>query len=486
MGGTAGALSELGPYLVGGLIALLAGLATVHVLLHKRDVGSSVAWVGLIWLSPVVGAVLYSLIGINRIQRRASAMRAETGWQRGAPRAPAAGEEELAAVLPAASAHLAQLARLGDLASTRPIVGGNRITPLEGGDEAFPQMLHAIEEARVSVTLATYIFDLDDAGRRFVEALAAARARGVEIRVLIDDVGARYSLPTVISVLRRREVRVARFMPALLHWRMPYFNLRSHRKIMVVDGELGFTGGMNIRVGAWRGLEPRHPMRDLHFRVEGPVVAQLQEVFAEDWAFSTRERLSGPSWFGTPAARGEVLARGVSDGPDVDFDRLRTLLLGALAAARHRVQVITPYFIPDPVLSSALTLCAMRGVQVELLLPQRGNLVLVEWASRPYWTELLAKGCRIFLTPPPFDHSKLMVVDGAWVLLGSANWDPRSLALNFEFNLECYGEGLARTMGAWMDRRKESSREVTLGEMLQRPLAARLRDGIARLASPYL
>jgi cardiolipin synthase A/B len=486
MDGAGAELIRLGPYLVGALAAVLAGLATVHVLLNKRDVGSSVAWVGLIWLSPVVGAVLYSLIGINRIQRRASALRATSGWHRAAPFTAAAGKEELAAVLRPDAGHLLHLAGLADQATTRRLVGGNRITPLEGGDEAYPAMLSAIEGARHSVTLATYIFDVDRAGRRFVEALADAAARGVEIRVLIDDVGARYSLPTALAVLRRRGLRVARFMPALLHWRMPYFNLRNHRKVMVVDGVLGFTGGMNIREGGWLALEPGHPLRDLHFRVEGPVVAQLQEVFAEDWAFSTREKLSGAPWFGAMEARGHTLARGVSDGPDVDFDRLRTLILGALAAARERVQVITPYFIPDPVLSSGLALCALRGVQVELLLPEKGNLALVEWASRPYWPELLAKGCRIYLSPPPFDHSKLMVVDGAWVLLGSANWDPRSLALNFEFNLECYDADFGREMGGWLDRRREASREVTLEEMMRRPLLPRLRDGIARLASPYL
>jgi cardiolipin synthase A/B len=243
---------------------------------------------------------------------------------------------------------------------------------------------------------------------------------------------------------------------------------------------------MNIREGGWKSLDPPHPLRDLHFRVEGPVVAQLQEVFAEDWAFTTREQLSGSPWFHEMEAAGPVVARGVSDGPDVDFDRLRTLILGALAAARSRVQVITPYFIPDPVLVSALNLCALRGVEVELLLPERGNLILVEWASRSYWPELLASGCRILLTPAPFDHSKLMVVDGAWTLLGSANWDPRSLALNFEFNLECYDAELGEEMSAWLDRRRGESREVELEELLRRPLAARLRDGIARLASPYL
>src|SRR5262249_41997690 len=159
-------------------------------------------------------------------------------------------------------------------------------------------------------------------------------------------------------------------------------NLRIHRKIVVVDGEVGFTGGINIRIGHCLQRHPRSPVQDLHFRVQGPVVGQLQEAFADDWMFTTGEALRGELWFPQLRKTGPVLARAVTDGPDEDFEKLRWTLLGALAIARHSVQIITPYFLPDPAVVSALNLAAMRGVQVEILLPSRSNLPFVHWASR--------------------------------------------------------------------------------------------------------
>lgn len=256
---------------------------------------------------------------------------------------------------------------------------------------------------------------------------------------------------------------------------------------MVVDGRVGFTGGMNVREGCLLKLGPQHPVRDLHFRVEGPVVAHLQEVLAEDWAFTTGEVLQGERWFPRLVPAGECLARGILDGPDENFERLRTTLLGAITAASSSVIVVTPYFLPDAVLVNTLNVAAMRGVEVDILLPAENNLRVVQWASTAQLWQVLERGCRVWLTPPPFDHTKLMVVDGAWVLLGSSNWDPRSLRLNFEFDVECYDRRLAGLLQQWLrDERLRHARPVTLAEVDGRSLLVRLRDGVARLLSPYL
>jgi cardiolipin synthase A/B len=479
-------MQQLWPYIAGVVVAGFAVAASLHAIMTKRHVGTAVAWVGLIWLSPLIGAVLYLFLGINRIHRRASALRSSMPFYRQTARLPSTSTEDLIAHLGPRFEHISAIAHLAERITVRPLLVGNRIDPLRDGDEAYPAMLEAIARAEESVTLATYIFDNDRAGRAFRDALAAAVQRGVEVRVLIDAVGARYSFPSMVGVLRRAGIRVARFMPAALHWRMPYFNLRNHRKIMVVDGRLGFTGGMNIREGHWLSLDPAHPTRDLHFRIEGPVVAELQEVFAEDWTFTTGEPLSGPRWFPALEPAGNTIARGVTDGPDIDFETLPSILIGALGAARGSVRIMTPYFIPDPALIIALNLAALRGVSVHILLPEKSNLVLVQWASVAHWAQVLAKGCRIFLAPPPFDHSKLMVVDGVWTLLGSANWDPRSLMLNFEFNVACYDTAFGERMDGWLQQRIGESREVTLADVQRRPVAVRLRDGLARLFSPYL
>jgi cardiolipin synthase len=344
-------------------------------------------------------------------------------------------------------------------------------------------MLEAIDAARTSISLCSYIFDNDAAGRRFVEALGRAVERGVQVRVLIDALGARYGWPPITGRLRRAGVRVARFLPTLLPALMPFMNLRNHRKLLVVDGRVGFTGGMNIREHFLPGHGDAH---DLHFRVEGPVVGQLQETFAEDWAFTTKERLRGEAWFPPLEPAGPVFARGIPDGPDEDFETLRLTLLGALACARTSVRIITPYFLPDSALVTALNVAALRGVRVDVVLPERLNLPVVQWAATAQLWQVMRPQCRVFLTAPPFDHTKLMVVDGAWCLVGSANWDPRSLRLNFEFDVECYDPELAARLDVLIDERLARARRITLEEVNGRSLPIRLRDGVARLLSPYL
>jgi cardiolipin synthase len=227
-------------------------------------------------------------------------------------------------------------------------------------------------------------------------------------------------------------------------------------------------------------------VQDLHFRLEGPVVTQLQEAYANDWAFTTGETLDGESWFPTLKESGQIIARAIPDGPDLDYDKLRWTLLTALAEAQTSVQILTPYFLPDQALITALNLAALRGVRVDVILPAKNNLPFVHWASRALWWQVLERGCHIWLTPPPFDHSKLMIVDGHWVLLGSANWDARSLRLNFELNVECYGRDFAREMEKVIAKKISAAREVTLSEVDGRSMPEKLRDATARLFSPYL
>jgi len=258
-------------------------------------------------------------------------------------------------------------------------------------------------------------------------------------------------------------------------------NLRDHRKILVVDGTLGFTGGMNIDQHYWS-----EGYRDMHFRLRGPVVAHLAEVFADDWQFATGEALRGAPWFAPLHAEGSVLARGIEAGPDEALERLRWTILGALSTARHAVRVCTPYFVPDGALISALGAAALRGVEIDILLPERSNLPHVHWAAFGQLWQVLERGCRVWTRPGAFDHTKLMVVDGTWTLLGSANWDARSLRLNFELNVECYCSELGGRLEQLVRARIAESRPVTLAQVNARPLPVKLRDGVARLFAPYL
>jgi cardiolipin synthase len=262
--------------------------------------------------------------------------------------------------------------------------------------------------------------------------------------------------------------------------------LRNHRKTLVIDGRIGFIGGINLRAAHDLSVPSRYPVQDLHFRIDGPVVAQLQTVFVDDWSFCTGETLKGNHWFPKLKSPGRVLARGISSGPDDNNDKLRMTYLGALSCARTSVRIVTPYFLPDIGLISALNVTAMRGVQVDIILPEQNNLRFVQWASTAMLWQMLEHGCRIWLTPPPFDHTKLLLVDGVWTLLGSANWDPRSLRLNFEFDVECYDRELAASLENFVKSKLQKARPVTLADVNRRSLAVRLRDGIALLFTPYL
>lgn len=474
-------------WLVGAVTVVLSVLAAGHAVLYKRDSRAAIAWVGFVWLVPILGPILYFLFAINRVRRRASLLRSSFERYRAQPSQPECSPENLQDHLPKHTGHLQMLARVvGKVVERASLLPGNRIEPLVNGDEAYPAMLEAIRQARTSVSLLTYIFDRDEVGMAFAKALGEATRRGVEVRVLIDAAGTRYSWPPILHALRHEGVRYARFLPLYRLGRVLAMNLRTHRKILVCDGKLGFTGGLNIRVGHCLKANPRSPVQDLHFQVRGPVVMQMQEAFADDWLFSTRESLRGEKWFPAVEAAGDVFARGVRDGPDEDFEKLRWTLLGALSIARYSVQIVTPYFLPDRAIIAALNVAAMRGVKVDILLPSRSNLPFVHWASRAMWWQVLEHGCRLWLSPPPFDHSKILLVDGCWALIGSANWDSRSLRLNFEFNLECYDAQLAQRLEKIIEGKRAHAHEVTLAEVDGRALHVRLCDGIARLASPYL
>jgi cardiolipin synthase len=475
------------PVEIGVLIDIVVALAASgHVVLNKRDVRGAAAWLGLVWLLPFAGAFIYIVLGINRLNRRA---RLRLEEQASPPESSEANSwlcTDRQAQLGADAERLIEHARVVDELTHHPLVVGNRIEPLFDGDEAYPAMLEAIRGAQSSVSLVSYIFEARGVGQQFVDALAEAVERGCEVRVLVDDVGARYGRPRIHRALRRHKVPVALFLPVMVPRSFAHINLRNHCKVMVVDGRVGFTGGMNIRPDCVLADEPRYPTRDAHFRVEGPIVAQLQAVFARDWRFTTGEDLEGGRWFPPLDRAGDVAARGITDGPDEDMDRMPWLFLSALAMARRSIRIVTPYFLPSDTLVHAMHLAARRGVEVDVILPEQVNLPVVGSAMRAQYLQVLRHGVRIWLTPPPFDHSKLFVVDGAWSSIGSSNWDPRSLRLNFEFNLECYDDTLAAQLEARISHLKASARPVQRDELEGRALLARLRDGTARLFQPYL
>ncbi len=465
------------------LEVVVAGGALLHVILRKNDPRAAAYWVALIALVPVLGAVLYLLLGINIIRRSGRRYReAMSPEERGLP-------GYVSHLLPEWETEVQAMPGLVkslDTLSRMSLVGGNTVEILRDGTEALPAMLEAIEAARQSVSLLSYIFEIKGIGMRFAEALERAVKRGVEVRVMIDDAGTRYAWPPVTGELSRRGVTVRRFMPNRFIGRLLTMNLRNHRKLMVVDGRVGFTGGINIRQGNMLRERPAHPVQDLHFRVRGPVVRQMQQMFGEDWQFCTGEVLKGERWYPELDMPGDVSAIGLPGGPDDDTQPIAFAIATALHEAKREVRVITPYFLPTEPIFSALISCVLRGVKVRIIVPSQNNIPLVKWASRTSYVPLLKRGCHIFESAPPFDHSKALIIDGAFSLIGSTNWDPRSLQLNFEFNLACFDDVLARKLTAEFDRKLARSSEVTLETLAAQSPAERLRNGIARLFIPLL
>ena len=453
----------------------LAACVTGHVLLTKRNVGSSIAWIGLAWLSPMVGSILYVLLGINRVRARAIFLK-EKRPKRGALR------PSFSTTL--TDDHLSPLELTVGRITGRRAEEGNNVAPLHNGDEAYPKMIAAIEAARTSIALSTYIFRLDQVGRAFADALTRAHRRGVEVRVIVDGIGGGYIVSPAYRLLRRNGVPVARFLHSPLPWRMPFLNLRTHKKLLSVDGRMAFTGGLNIG-DENRVLEnPPSPVRDTHFLFEGPVVAQLNDVFAEDWLFVSGEQLTGEAWFPAIDDAGTAIARAIASGPDQDIEKIESVILQAIACARQSIKVVTPYFLSDDRLVTSLALASMRGIEVDLIVPEKNNYLIMGWATRAQIGLLVEAGCRVWSNPPPFDHSKIMTVDGIWGLIGSANWDMRSFRLNFELDVEIYHSDLVQRIDGSLAAKQ--GRRLTLAELRSRPLPLRLRDSAARLLLPYL
>ena len=227
-------------------------------------------------------------------------------------------------------------------------------------------------------------------------------------------------------------------------------------------------------------------MDDIHFGIEGPAARSLMDAFAQDWCFTTGEMLDADIWWPDISERGPVRARGLSSGPDADLYKIEMLLGAALTLARKRIRIVTPYFLPDQRLQFAIAQAALRGVQVDLVIPGRGDHRIMDWAMRAHLRFFRNTPVNIYFSPPPFDHSKLATMDGEWSLIGSSNWDARSFRLNFEYDLECYDAELTERIDAIIDAKIARARKVTPGELRAEPVPVRLRDAAARLMMPYL
>ena len=462
------------------LVEVLVTVGTLLAVMHlKREPMSAIAWSLTVLLLPLFGAFLFLVFGNQTIHRRllrkkqqSRAYKTFTGRADGA----SAGVPQRWDVL----------ARLGHHGDGFPVTGGNAVALYHECAPAFDAMIQAIERAEHHVHTQFFICRADDAGHRFIEALRGCARRGVEVRFLLDSVGS-YNFPSrIMRELERDGGRVASFLPMINPLRV---NLRNHRKILVVDGHFGFTGGLNIG-DEYLGKHPNFGYwRDTFFRIDGPAVEGLQHTFLEDWFFTTNEAVKGGVYFPPHArypASGTTLAQVVASGPDADFKAIRETYVAAILRARERVWIASPYFVPDAGFRDALLLAARSGVDVRFLGLSRPDKWIPFLAGRYYWTDLLAAGVKVYQYTRGMMHSKFVLVDGQWASVGSANTDNRSLLLNFELNCQFFDPNVTRELEDAYLKDLEWSVRIDPEVYATRPLIGRLAENACRLFSPIL
>ena len=463
---------------------LLSLLLVPYVFFQKRKQPVSIlAWITAIVALPYVGSLLFILIGINRVERTAAlklASRQQIG--RVVP--------ELARfqLLPgeALDPRVMRLQRLADRVGRARCCFGNSVELLMNTNRTLGLIEQAIKSAKASIHLEYYIWQPDKTGYRLRDLLIKKAAEGVKVRFLYDGVGSIFLGRKFLQPMREAGITVANALPGASFRERWSLNLRNHRKIVIVDGATGFTGGMNIgdeyigrnrHLGYWR---------DTHLRMCGPIVLQLQQVFAEDWFFATREQPVGHDWYPPADQAGDQLAQVVAGGPDGDADVFHSLFFAAINEASERVTLATSYFVPTPALVTALETAAHRGVHVRVMIPKYGDHRWMVIAGRGYYESLLASGVEIYEYHRGPLHSKTLTIDGVWSLVGTPNFDTRSLLLNFEVGVALYGPKIAAQLEEQFADDLEQSDRVDLCSFRRRSRIAKLSEQVLKLFSPVL
>ncbi|MBK8453964.1 MAG: cardiolipin synthase [Thiofilum sp.] len=450
------------------------------VIMQRRESGATLAWALAIIFIPIIGLLGFWLFGTTRLyfrKRKRRKVEAELAPDIKRLKLDIQQEAQLIGI-PASIVHLAhQLDKIGPS-------DGNQVQIYREGATTFHAIETAFDEAKHHIHVLYYIWEADATGRRMRDALIRAAQRGVEVRVLVDDVGSRHTRRHFFKPLQQVGGQVGRFLKVNLLSRRININHRNHRKIIVIDGDIAFTGGMNIG-NVYAGLA--EPWLDLHAQIRGPVAKDLQETFCEDWYHATGENLVKSIYFPVSVLEGAVSAQFLASGPaDQGWQAIYTMLFAAMGMATERIWVETPYFVPDRPLMLALQTAALRGVDVRLLLPAKSDHPLVYYAGRSFWDDLLRAGARIFEYYPAMIHAKAVMIDSHFVTLGSTNMDQRSFRLNFEGNLFIYDAPIAAQLRQDFLDLCHQAREVTLKMRARLPLIERFKESITHILAPLL
>ena len=483
---------ELGVLAATLLGPVLTVFTILWVLSSRKESTSTVAWCLVLILMPLLGPMIYYILGYQHVSRPLSRKQRHRRWfhtKKDDSRVdwtPAAPDAEAATPPAEPAPEWANFSKLAERYGAAPMTSGNHLEHYEAGDPAFAAMLESIRGAREHIHLETFIFQPDELGAEFRDALTERAQHGVEVRVLYDAMGSVHLRSSFLRELEAAGGRVSVFLPINPWRRRMQVNMRNHRKIMVVDGRIGFVGGLNVgdeyrsrmqRFGFWR---------DSHLRLEGPAVSGLQQIFIEDWDFAAGENLSRQSYFPAQRRDGPYHLQIVHSGPDSAIKGIREVYFSAILQARERVWIATPYFVPDSGLLDALNLAAHRGVDVRLLGLYHPDKWIPYFAGRYYWDDVLRAGVKVYQYTKGMLHSKVVLVDGAFASVGSANMDNRSLHLNFEANCLIYEPVVTNELEEIFLNDLRSAVRLDRHVFPGRPWPSRLMDSAARLLSPIL
>jgi cardiolipin synthase len=464
------------------LVVALSAATIFWVLTTKKNATSAVAWCLLVFLLPLMGPLLFVLFGYQHISRPLNRKR---GHKREYQKRYAAAAETPTATegLSPVCQGIAHLARQFGACT---VTAGNHLSFYHEGRAAFDAMLAAIREARHHIHLEYFIFQPDELGQAFLDALADKAQQGVEVRLVYDAMGSHRLKPRWLNRLPCAGGKCSVFLPLSPLRRRIQINMRNHRKILVVDGQVAFTGGLNIG-DEYLGKVPRFGYwRDTHLRVEGPAVADLQRVFFEDWDFASGEGLQGPAYFPPLRGDGPYAVQVIESGPDRDLKGIREVYFAAVLQARKRLWIASPYFVPDAGLLDALCLAAYLGVDVRLLCQFHPDKWIPLLAARYYWEDVLAAGVKVYQYTRGMLHSKVVIVDDEWASVGTANLDNRSLYLNFEVNCLLYSRSAVAELEAAYLRDLQTAVRLDRAAYARRPFVGRLLENASRLLSPVL
>lgn len=470
-----------------------------HALKRRRNASATILWIFVAWSFPLIGPLLYLSFGVDRVPDKGLRKRAANQLMMDQRQARHKDTTSFVAwhysfntpINEVENEFCRKLNRsLDAISMEHPLLDGNAIIPLVCGDEAYPPMLEAIRSARHHIHLQSFILYRDDTGRMFLEELRKKAEEGVKVRLMFDRFGSTHAY---LSGMFRKYRKVPNF--SICGWtqanplkRQFQINLRNHRKNLIVDGHVAFFGGVNIssenvtRAG-------HEAIRDYHFKVEGPLVHELQFSFLRDWYFMTQEpmdQLLNTKHFPEMLSIGTARARLIDSGPSEPPDLAAESFFNAITLAQRQILVVTPYFVPTNDIIRALRSAAHRGVDVRIIVPEKNNHRYAGIASKALYEELLSSGVRIYQRKPPFIHAKAMVIDDCVALVGTANLDVRSLELNYETTalIEC--ELAIDKLKLMIHEDMDCSREITLNEWLKRPAGQKLAENLCSLMTPVL